>query len=79
LWQVSICLFLPSATGLVYEVLWIRMLALIFGDMIFPGTTVLTAFTPGLALGGQPFARAAERPLHALLVYSLHFSDDPSA
>jgi predicted membrane-bound spermidine synthase len=48
---VVACFFLSGATGLVYEVLWIRMLGLVFGHTVFAVTTVLTAFMAGLGLG----------------------------
>ena len=68
LWQVSICFFLSGATGLVYEVLWIRMLGLIFGHTVFAVTTVLTAFMAGLALGSYLFGKLADRSRNTLLL-----------
>ena len=50
---VVACFFLSGATGLVYEVLWIRMLGMVFGHTVFAITTVLTAFMAGLGLGRQ--------------------------
>ena len=44
-------LFLFSGfTGLVYEVLWTRMFALVFGVTTFAISTVLATFMAGLAL-----------------------------
>lgn len=48
---VVCCFFLSGATGLVYEVIWVRMLALVFGHTVLAVTTVLTAFMAGLGAG----------------------------
>jgi spermidine synthase len=68
---VLACFFLSGATGLVYEVLWIRMLGLVFGHTVFAITTVLTAFMAGLGLGSYLFGRIADRHPHPLLLYGL--------
>ncbi len=45
-------LFLVSgATGLLYEIVWLRQLILIFGSTLFATSTVLSVFMGGLALG----------------------------
>jgi len=65
--------FLVSgATGLIYEVLWTRMLTLWFGATAHAIATVLTAFMGGLALGGWLGGWAAERwPDRPLKLYAL--------
>lgn len=68
---VIVCFFLSGATGLVYEVLWIRMLGLVFGHTVFAITTVLTAFMAGLGLGSFLFGRIADRHRHLLRLYGL--------
>src|SRR2546426_790882 len=55
------CLFLSGATALVYEVVWLRMLGLVFGHTVYAITTVLAAFMAGLGLGGFFFGRRAAR------------------
>jgi spermidine synthase len=65
------CFFLSGATGLVYEVLWIRMLGLVFGHTVFAVTTVLTAFMAGLGLGSWIFGRIADRQARPLRLYGL--------
>ena len=40
-----------GASGLIYQVIWMRQLTLIFGSTVFATSTVLTAFMGGLALG----------------------------
>ena len=68
---VVACFFLSGATGLVYEVLWIRMLGLVFGHTVFAVTTVLTAFMAGLGLGSWVFGRLADRQSRPLRLYGV--------
>lgn len=42
---------LSGMTALIYEVVWARMLSLIFGSTVYAVATMLTAFMAGLALG----------------------------
>jgi spermidine synthase len=58
---IWLCFFLSGATGLVYQVVWLRMLGLVFGHTVYAITTVLAAFMAGLALGSFLFARLAPR------------------
>ena len=53
------CLFVSGATALVYEVVWLRMLGLVFGHGVYAITAVLTAFMGGLGLGSYFFGRRA--------------------
>ncbi|HSK63963.1 MAG TPA: fused MFS/spermidine synthase [Pyrinomonadaceae bacterium] len=56
------CLFVASgATGLIYEILWARMLGLVFGATTLAVSTVLAAFMGGLALGSALAGRLAPR------------------
>jgi len=43
--------FISGAVGLIYQVLWARIFALVFGNTIFASSTVLAAFMGGLGLG----------------------------
>lgn len=55
-------LFVASgATGLIYEILWARMLGLVFGATTLAVSTVLAAFMGGLALGSALAGRFAPR------------------
>jgi len=53
------CLFVSGATGLVYEVVWLRMLGLVFGHTVYAITATLAAFMGGLGLGSYLFGRRA--------------------
>ncbi len=43
--------FLSGFSGLVYQVSWLRLLALVFGVTVYSATTVLASFMSGLAIG----------------------------
>ena len=45
------CLFISGAASLVYELIWIRQLALVFGGTLYAISAVLCSFMAGLALG----------------------------
>src|SRR5260370_31838276 len=65
---IAICFVLSGATGLIYEVLWARMLGLVFGATTVAISAVLTAFMGGLALGSALAARFGaliKRPVRA--------------
>src|SRR5919202_6421110 len=65
------CFVLSGATGLIYEVLWARMLGLVFGATTFAVSAVLAAFMGGLALGSAWAGRLAERIERPLRAYGL--------
>ncbi|MDE0009550.1 MAG: fused MFS/spermidine synthase [Candidatus Poribacteria bacterium] len=50
-----------GASGLIYEVIWMRQLTLVFGSTVFATSTVLTAFMAGLALGSFYFGRKIDK------------------
>ena len=55
---IGLCFFLSGAAGLVYELLWIRMIDKVIGSAPFAVATVLTIFMGGLALGSNPCSSA---------------------
>jgi len=65
---IGLCFVFSGATGLIYEVLWARMLGLVFGATTLAVSTVLAAFMGGLALGSAlagRFGSRIKRPLSA--------------
>jgi spermidine synthase len=62
--------FLSGATGLVYEVLWTRQLAMIFGVTTYAFSTVLATYMGGLALGSYLMGRRVDRVRNPLLLYA---------
>ncbi|HEV8264335.1 MAG TPA: fused MFS/spermidine synthase [Gemmatimonadales bacterium] len=53
--------FLSGATGLVYELLWVRVLYQAFGSTIQSVTTVVAAYMGGLGLGAWLLGRSVDR------------------
>ena len=68
---VAFCFVLSGATGLIYEVLWARMLGLVFGATTLAVSTVLVAFMGGLALGSALAGRIGARIERPMRVYGL--------
>ena len=68
---VYLLFFLSGAAALLYEVLWLRMLILIFGSTQFAVSTILTAFMGGLALGSFLFGRLIDRRDDPVRLYGL--------
>jgi spermidine synthase len=68
-WLIGACFVLSGATGLVYEILWARMLGLVFGATTFAISAVLAAFMGGLALGSALAGRFATRIRSPLRAY----------
>src|SRR5690242_4295955 len=65
---VLLLFFVSGATALIYEVLWSKYLALMFGSTVQAQTVVLAVFMGGLALGNRIFgkrAAALQQPLAA--------------
>src|SRR5918997_6787625 len=71
LWLIALCFILSGATGLIYEVLWARMLGLVFGATTFAISAVLAAFMGGLALGSAWAGRLATRIKRPLRIYGI--------
>src|SRR5882762_2791361 len=63
--------FLSGATGLVYEVIWVRLTGLVFGNTSQAISTVLGAFMAGLALGSWKLGQKADRTDNPLRMYGL--------
>ncbi|HEV2885011.1 MAG TPA: fused MFS/spermidine synthase [Pyrinomonadaceae bacterium] len=68
---VAYCFVLSGATGLIYEVLWARMLGLVFGATTLAISTVLAAFMGGLALGSALAGKFASRITRPVRAYGL--------
>jgi len=66
---ILILFFCSGATALVYEVIWSRYLALLFGSTIQAQTVVLAVFMGGLALGNKLFSRHADTARNPLAIY----------
>src|SRR5436190_10055683 len=68
---LAICFLLSGATGLIYEVVWARMLGLVFGATTIAISAVLAAFMGGLAAGSAIGGSLAKRIKDPLRAYAL--------
>jgi spermidine synthase len=66
----ALLLFASGAASLVYQVLWIKQLALVVGAEVQAVTTGVSAFFAGLALGGWLFGRIADATIKPLRLYA---------
>ncbi len=63
--------FISGATGLIYEVVWTRLLTLVMGNTHYSIATVLTAFMGGLALGSFAGGKVIDRSFNPLALYAI--------
>ena len=67
---ILLIFFLSGASGLIYEIVWTRLLSLVFGVSSFAISTVLTVFMAGLGIGGYIFGRLIDKRGNPLKVYA---------
>jgi spermidine synthase len=65
----TLLFFLSGATGLVYELLWVRLLYQSFGSTIQSVTTVVAAYMGGLGLGAYLLGARGDRTLRPARLY----------
>lgn len=58
---LAILFFLSGTSALIYQVLWLRLLGLVFGVTVYAASTVWAVFMAGLAVGSVLGGRAADR------------------
>ncbi|MEK6607051.1 MAG: fused MFS/spermidine synthase, partial [Myxococcota bacterium] len=63
--------FFSGIAGLIFEIVWVRMLGLVFGTSALALSTVLASYMAGLALGSALGGRIADRIQRPLLAYGL--------
>jgi spermidine synthase len=71
---VLTCFFLSGVTGLIYEILWMRMIVKIIGGAPFAISIILTIFMGGLGLGSYLASRTIDRikePLRLVRIYGI--------
>ena len=68
---ILLLFFLSGACGLVYEVVWSRMMTHVFGTTALAVGTVLAAYMSGLAVGGCLLGKVADGKRHPLRLYAL--------
>ena len=62
-------IFLSGLSALVYQLIWVRLLGLVFGVSSFAVATVVAVFLLGLGLGSYFFGKWSERTTNPLRVY----------
>ena len=62
--------FFSGVSSLVYQVVWARMLTVVFGTTLLATSTVLSAFMAGLALGSWVLGRYIDRCKHPLRIFA---------
>ena len=71
---VLVCFFLSGLTGLIYEILWTRMIVKLIGGAPFAISIVLTVFMAGLGLGSYIAGRSIDRirnPADLIKIYGI--------
>jgi len=71
---VLACFFLSGLTGIIYEILWTRMIVKVVGSAPFAVSIILTIFMGGLGLGSFLTSRMIDRveePQRLLRMYAL--------
>ena len=63
--------FASGLAGLVYQIVWSRMLTLVIGVSIYAITAVICSFMAGLAIGSYVIGRYGDRWRHPLRVYGV--------
>lgn len=62
---------ISGAAALTYEVVWTRLMVLIFGSTVYAVSTILTAFMAGLALGSYYIGKKLNRYKNLYLLFGL--------
>ena len=65
------CFFLSGLSGLVYQIVWTRLVGHVFGNSVYATATVLAAFMGGLALGSFLGGKLADRREDRVRVYGV--------
>src|SRR5437764_2977873 len=68
---VATCLFLSGTASLMLEVVWTRLLRLVFGSTTLAVSTILVAYMLGLGLGGLVGGRVAARLRNGVRAYGV--------
>jgi spermidine synthase len=68
---IYLLFFLSGAAALVYQIVWVRSLALVFGGSHLAVTAVLSTFMAGLAIGSYVVGRRVDRIDRPLRLYAL--------
>ena len=62
--------FLSGASALIYEIVWTRMLTLVFGHTVYSVSITLSAFMAGIGFGAYMWGQYTDKTSRPLLVYA---------
>jgi spermidine synthase len=62
---------MTGAAGLIYQVVWFRVLMRVFGSTVYATSTLVASFMAGLALGAWLFGRIIDRKRAPLRWYAI--------
>ncbi len=65
----TLSFLLSGAAGLVYQIIWVRMLSLVFGNTVYAVSMVISGFMAGLALGAYYWGKKADKAQKPLRTY----------
>ena len=68
---LAILFFGSGACALIYQVMWLRLLSLVFGVTVYAASTVLAGFMAGLGLGSLLAGRVATRITRPLAAFGI--------
>jgi spermidine synthase len=68
---LAILFFLSGTSALIYQVLWMRLLGLVFGVTVYAASTVWAVFMAGLAAGSLVGGRLADRVRRPILWFGI--------
>ena len=66
-----ILFLLSGVSGLIYEVLWLRIFTNVFGNTTYSASVVLAAYMAGLALGSIFIGRVSDRKSNLLSIFAI--------
>ena len=70
-WFVLALFLFSGFSGLVYQVVWVRILKLIFGVTAFAASTVVSSYMAGLSIGSFYFGKRVDRSSSPIRLYGL--------
>ncbi len=65
------CFFVSGAAGLIYQVCWVRILSLVFGNTVYAVSMVVAGFLSGLAIGSHYWGKRTDTAKRPLKMYVL--------
>ena len=66
---IATIFFLSGAAALIYEISWVRLFSVLFGNSMHAIAVVVAIYMTGLALGSFIFGRISDRSVNALRLY----------